>query len=72
VRLPSEFEQQHLEGALNLPLYTLRLKLEHLDPKCRYVVYCDTGRRSSAGAFILSERGFDTCVLQNGLSSYPL
>jgi len=33
------------------------------------VVYCDTGRRSSAAAFILVERGFDAYVLKGGLDS---
>jgi len=33
------------------------------------VLYCDTGRRSSAAAFILLERGFDAYVLRGGLSS---
>jgi rhodanese-related sulfurtransferase len=32
-------------------------------------VYCDTGRRSSAAAFILVERGFDAYVLKGGLTS---
>lgn len=66
VRLPSEFENQHQEGAINIPLYFIRLKLDTLDSKKKYVVYCDTGRRSSAGAYILSERGFDVYVLKGG------
>jgi CRP-like cAMP-binding protein len=66
VRLPSEFENQHQEGAINIPLYFIRLKLDTLDSKKQYVVYCDTGRRSSAGAYILSERGFDVAVLKGG------
>ena len=69
VRLPSEFENQHHEGAINIPLYFIRLKLDTLDPKKQYVVYCDTGRRSSAGAYILSERGFDVSVLKGGTSA---
>ncbi|MEL7450252.1 MAG: cyclic nucleotide-binding domain-containing protein [Pseudomonadota bacterium] len=68
VRLPSEFENFHQDGAVNIPLYFIRLKLKSLDPETRYVVCCDTGRRSSAGAYILSERGFDTCVLKGGLT----
>ena len=48
VRLPSEFENDHLEGAINLPLYFMRLKLKSLDRDMHYVVCCDTGRRSSA------------------------
>jgi CRP-like cAMP-binding protein len=69
VRLPSEFENYHMEGALNLPLYFIRLKLKSLDRNVKYVVCCDTGRRSSAGAYILSERGFTACVLKGGMAS---
>jgi rhodanese-related sulfurtransferase len=69
VRLPSEFENYHLEGALNLPLYFIRLKLKTLDRNIHYVVSCDTGRRSSAGAYILAERGFHASVLKGGLGA---
>lgn len=68
VRLPSEFENYHEAGAINIPLYFIRLKLNALDAKTTYVVCCDTGRRSSAGAFVLNERGFDTRVLRGGLN----
>jgi CRP-like cAMP-binding protein len=68
VRLPSEFEAFHQEGAVNIPLYFIRLKLKTLNPDVTYVVCCDTGRRSSAGAFILNERGFQTVVLKGGLN----
>ncbi|HWW33432.1 MAG TPA: rhodanese-like domain-containing protein, partial [Steroidobacteraceae bacterium] len=44
-------------------------KLSTLDPKMPYVVYCDTGRRSSAAAYLMVERGFDAYVLTGGLSN---
>ena len=69
VRLPSEFENQHLDGAINIPLYFIRLKISTLDKSKKYVVCCDTGRRSSAGAYILSERGYHAYVLQGGINS---
>jgi CRP-like cAMP-binding protein len=69
VRLPPEFQTEHLPGAINVPLCFLRLKLAQLDPKLQYVVVCDTGRRSSVGAFILKERGFEVAVLKDGLMS---
>jgi CRP-like cAMP-binding protein len=69
VRLPSEHQNMAIEGSLNIPLYFIRLKLSTLDPKTPYVVYCDTGRRSSAAAYILVERGFDAYVLRGGLTS---
>jgi CRP-like cAMP-binding protein len=70
VRLPSEFENFRLEGAINLPLYFIRLKLKTLERDVHYVVCCDTGRRSSAGCYILSERGFRASVLKGGLMAY--
>ncbi|MGD8810174.1 MAG: cyclic nucleotide-binding domain-containing protein [Gammaproteobacteria bacterium] len=69
VRLPSEFESFHNDGAINVPLYFIRLKLKTLDANTPYVVCCDTGRRSSAAAFILNERGFQTYVLAGGLNN---
>jgi CRP-like cAMP-binding protein len=72
VRLPSEYEHWHLEPSLNVPLYFIRLKLKSLDPAVPYVVICDNGRRSSAAAYILSERGFDAYVLQGGIAATDL
>ena len=72
VRLPSEFERAHFDEALNIPLYFVRLKLKTLDSAVPYVVCCDTSRRSSAAAYILSERGFDSYVLKGGIASTDL
>ncbi len=68
VRLPSEFENHHLDNAMNIPLYFIRLKMSKLDQDTNYVVCCDTGRRSSAGAYILSGRGHQAYVLQGGIN----
>ncbi len=72
VRVPSEFEAFSKANATNLPLYLLRHKLNVLDRKTPYVVYCDTGRRSSAAAFILNQQGFETAVLRGGLNHSEL
>ena len=69
VRLPSEFENNHLSGATNIPLYFIRLKMSTLEADRDYVLCCDTGRRSSAGAYILSERGYKAYVLRGGIAS---
>ena len=68
VRLPSEFQNLRIDSAVNIPLYFIRLKLGALDKAIQYVVCCDTGRRSSAAAYILSERGFEAYVLKGGLA----
>ncbi|HSR62099.1 MAG TPA: cyclic nucleotide-binding domain-containing protein [Gammaproteobacteria bacterium] len=67
VRLESEYKNNGIEGSINIPLFMLRMKAEKLDPSKQYILYCDTGRRSSAGAFLLSERGIKASCLKDGL-----
>ena len=67
VRLESEHKDSGMKGSINIPLITLRIKAATLDTKKKYIVYCDSGRRSSAAAFLLSERGIDAYCLKGGL-----
>ena len=67
VRLESEFGRANLKGSVNIPLAQLRIKVAQLDPKRKYIVYCDTGRRSAAAAFLLAERGLDVALLKDGI-----
>lgn len=67
VRLDSEHKHNGLEGSVNIPLFMLRLKVATLAEDKKYILYCDTGRRSAAGAFLLSERGLDAACLKDGI-----
>ena len=67
VRLPSEHQNQSLPGSLNMPLFMLRMKLATLDQNTTYITYCDTGRRSSAAAFVLTQKGYTAYVLDKGM-----
>jgi NADPH-dependent 2,4-dienoyl-CoA reductase/sulfur reductase-like enzyme/rhodanese-related sulfurtransferase len=58
VREPSEFEAGHLEGALNIPLNSLRERLDELPRDGRIVVYCGVGLRAYLGCRILMQNGF--------------
>jgi len=71
VRLESEHKNSAIKGSQNLPIYMLRMKADGLDTGKKYICYCDTGRRSSAAAYLLSERGLDAYVLKGGLTSLP-
>jgi hypothetical protein len=55
-----------------MPLNILKLKSRLLEPTTRYITYCNSGRRSSAAAFLLGEEGFDVTVLRGGFESLPL
>lgn len=67
VRLPSEYQNHSLPNSLNMPLFMLRMKLSTLDPGTTYIVCCDTGRRSSAAAFVLTQKGYTALVLDKGI-----
>ena len=67
VRLESEYKNMHIQDSINIPLYMLRIKANTLDKDKKYIVYCDTGRRSSSAAYLLNERGYDACYLEGGL-----
>ncbi len=67
VRYPSEYQYDKLPGAVNIPLSEIRNAIGALDMDKEYVVYCQSGRRSSAAAFLLAQRGYRVYVLEGGL-----
>ncbi|WP_265947844.1 cyclic nucleotide-binding domain-containing protein [Dechloromonas sp. A34] len=67
VRYPAEFAEDGLPGALNLPLNEIRNAFGLLDKSREYIVYCQSGRRSSAAAFLLAQHGFKAGWLRGGL-----
>ena len=68
VRLPDEYSGYSFDNSINVPLSTIRDRAPGLDPGKKYVICCDTGRRSAAAAFLLSQRGLDVCVLEGGMN----
>lgn len=71
VRLPGEYQEKHIKSSVNIPLPLLRVKLEKLDPERRYLMYCDSGRRSSIATYLLSQQGIDAYVLKDSLENVP-
>lgn len=69
VRFPAEFQTNGLPNAINIPLNDIRQATAGLDHKQQYVVYCQTGRRSAAAAFLLAQRGINALLLEGGLKA---
>ncbi len=67
VRFPDEHSAGALDNSRNIPLNILRMEAPKLDSSKSYVVYCDTGARSSTGAFLLAREGLDVSYLAGGL-----
>lgn len=70
-RTANEFQHNHLADSQNFPLHSIREQLTKLDNNHTYIVYCDTGSRSSAASYILNQHGFGAYLLENGLNQVP-
>ncbi len=67
VRSKEEFEQAHIPNALNIELSTLKEKAINFDKDCLFVTACGKGGgRSSDGAKLLTELGFNAIWLCGG------
>lgn len=71
VRQPNEFELCALPGAQLIPLGELPARLNELDPKAEYVVYCHHGGRSMRAAMFLQQQGFTQVAnLEGGIDAW--
>ena len=70
-RYDMEYEESRIPGAPLIPLNRLRWDVHSLDPDATYIVYCRSGRRSRAGAFLLRERNIHALSMQGGIKDWP-
>ncbi|HAA11190.1 MAG TPA: MBL fold metallo-hydrolase [Cytophagales bacterium] len=68
VRKVSEFNSEHIDGAVNLPLDVFPTRWQELNPAASYFVHCAGGYRSMIAASWLLARGFQRVV--NILNGY--
>ncbi len=66
VREPDEFARGHIEGALNLPLSTLRRNLAEVPKNRPLWIYCAAGQRGYFAQRMLLQQGFDAKNLSGG------
>jgi hydroxyacylglutathione hydrolase len=62
VRSGQEWSQDHLEGAVHLPLPQLLRQIEGIPRNAPLTVVCASGYRSSIAASLLEARGFERLV----------
>jgi rhodanese-related sulfurtransferase len=69
VRTVSEFEKGHIEGALNIPVDSLRERIGELDKDKEIIEYCQVGLRGYIAARILNQNGFKVKNMTGGFKS---
>lgn len=70
VRLPHEFDEAHVVGALNIAVEAPDFadRIAELDPEQPYLVYCRTGRRSEIAAAQMAEAGIKDIADAGGIA----
>ncbi|MFN3849719.1 MAG: MBL fold metallo-hydrolase [Spirosomataceae bacterium] len=62
VRKKSEFDSEHIEGAINIPLNAINNHLAEIPKDKPFILHCAGGYRSMIAASILKQRGWDNFV----------
>lgn len=72
VRTPEEFQDEHYEGAINIPVEEVMTRVSEFGDKTKpVVVYCATGSRSAYAARFLRSAGYSDVVNAGGLFDMP-
>lgn len=68
VRSVREYDEGHLERALNIPVETavFRPEMEKLDRGMNYVLYCRSGNRARDARDIMRSMGFEKVTVMTG------
>lgn len=72
VRTVREYAGGHIEGAVNIPLHTLRDRINEIPQDKEIVVYCAIGLRAYVATRILMQNGFRVTNLSGGYNIYTL
>jgi len=71
VRAPAEYEDSHIDGAINIPVADLRTRYTELNKDIPNILICSTGNRSSLGTSILRQHGFENLYnVFGGMTGY--
>ncbi|MGI6741277.1 MAG: CoA-disulfide reductase [Brevefilum sp.] len=70
VRLPEELALGSIDGAINIPIETIRQHINEIPKDRSVLLYCQTGQRSYFASRILQQMGFDCYNLSGGYKTY--
>jgi hydroxyacylglutathione hydrolase len=71
VRATNEFEDSHIEGAINIPVADLRERHIELKKQDEIILICSSGNRSSLGVSMLLQHGFKNLYnVAGGMTGY--
>lgn len=74
VRVPEQYQQEHVQGAINIPLKEVKERIATAvpDKNDTVKVYCNAGRQSGQAKDILSEMGYTHVENAGGLKDIAM
>ncbi|MBA7801267.1 thiosulfate sulfurtransferase PspE [Citrobacter freundii] len=74
VRVPEQYQQEHVQGAVNIPLKDLKAHIasEVPDKTDTVKLYCNSGRQSGQAKDMLTEMGYTQVTNEGGIKSIDL
>lgn len=72
VRSEIEFNNGHVDGAINIPVDNLRERLQELDKDKEIIEYCQVGLRGYVASRILSQHGFKVKNITGGYKNMSI
>lgn len=70
VRKASEFQERHIDGAMNIAHTRLLPKLEEVPKDRKIYVHCQVGGRSAVAAALLKREGHDVVLIDDNFENY--
>lgn len=70
VRKASEFQERHIDGAMNIAHTRLLPKLEEVPKDRKIYVHCQAGGRSAVAAALLQREGHDVVLIDDDFENY--
>ncbi len=67
VRNTDDYDEDHIDNSVNIPFFSLRMKISELRHDQLQVLVCSNGRTSEAAAFLLIKFGFNALILKGGM-----
>jgi hydroxyacylglutathione hydrolase len=70
VRKSSEYNDGHVDGAINIAHTRLLPRMEELNKETKYYVHCQSGGRSAVATALLEREGFNVVLIDDLFTNY--
>ncbi len=71
VRKATEYDEKHIEGAINIAHTRLRERMDELPKKRTLLIHCESGARASVSSALLKRNGYEVKWIDDHIDNWP-